>query len=186
MTATDSHPAPAEFLAAIASLDAAKLRPEVQVEEAPAPTRLAPHAVALRTTVATGAEDLASGRIVVLYDPNGNEAWDGRFRVVAFLEAGLEPELALDPLLPDVGWAWLKEALGDLPHHNLGGTVTRVASQSFGALAERPVEGTVQVRASWTPDGPLGDHLVAFADLMCTVAGLPPLPPGVAPMVRRR
>jgi len=186
VTAPDVRPIPAEFVDALASLHAARLRPEVTVEEAPAPNRLAPHAVALRMTVTGGDEDLASGRLVVLFDPAGNEAWDGRFRAVAFIEAELEPELALDPMLPDVGWAWLTESIAGLDHRNLGGTVTRVASQSFGALADRPVEGTVQVRASWTPTGELGKHLAAFAELMCTVAGLPPLPQGVAPLTRRR
>jgi len=102
------------------------------------------------------------------------------------VEADLEAEMAVDPLLSDVGWAWLTEALGTAPYRNLGGTVTRVASQSYGALADRAVEGTVQLRASWTPDsGDLAPHVVAWAELLCTLAGLPPLPSGVAPLPRR-
>jgi hypothetical protein len=179
---------PAEFRAALDSLHAAELRPEISIDEAPSPSRLAPHSVALRATVA-GPDDteLAAGKLVVLYDPAGNEAWDGAFRLVVFIEADLETELALDPLLPDVGWAWLTEALGRIGYHNLGGTVTRVASQSYGDLADRPVEGTVQLRASWTPDSSdLQAHVVAWGDLLCTVAGLPPLPAGVAPLPRRQ
>ena len=38
----------------------------------------------------------------------------------------------------------------------------------------------MEVRASWTPLGPeVGDHLLAWSDLLCTIAGLPPLPEGV-------
>ena len=42
------------------------------------------------------------------------------------------------------------------------------------------------MRASWTPLGDLGEHLEAWATLLCTVGGLPPLPDGVAPLARRR
>ena len=38
----------------------------------------------------------------------------------------------------------------------------------------------MEVRASWTPLGnDLGAHLLAWSDLLCTIAGLPPLPEGV-------
>ena len=60
------------------------------------------------------------------------------------------------------------------------GTVTRVVSQSFAGLADRPELVEMEVRASWTPLGPdVGAHLLAWADLLCTIAGLPPLPEGV-------
>ena len=188
MPAKQVIPEPPElFRMALASLHMAKLRPEITIDEAPAPSRLAPHAVALRATVAaTGEDELAVGKLVVLFDPDGNDSWDGQFRLVAFVEAELEPEMALDPLLPDVGWAWLTEALAGAGYHNLGGTVTRVASQSYEALADRPVEGTTQLRASWTPDSAdLAPHAAAWGELLCTVAGLPPLPAGVAALPRR-
>jgi hypothetical protein len=48
----------------------------------------------------------------------------------------------------------------------------------------------VEVRASWTPlleDGTgLPPHLAAWAELLCTTAGLPPLPAGVVLMPSRR
>ena len=69
------------------------------------------------------------------------------------------------------------------------GTVTRTASQSFGSISDRPPSGDVEIRASWTPLTPdVGAHLAAWGDVLVQVAGLPPLPPGVAtlPVPRRR
>ena len=59
----------------------------------------------------TRTTELATGRLVLLHDPAGHEAWQGTFRVVTYVRAELEPEMASDPLLPGVGWAWLTEAL---------------------------------------------------------------------------
>jgi hypothetical protein len=104
-------------------------------------------------------------------------------RLVAYAAAELETEMAADPLLPAVGWAWLTEALrmrgADVTAE--AGTVTRVASEHFGALADRAPAASLELRASWTPLGDdLGPHLLAWTDLLATLAGLPPLPPGVS------
>ncbi len=171
---------------AVASLRDARHRPEVIVDEVPAPQRLAPHALALTAEVLDDdGEETASGRFVLLHDPQGQEAWDGSFRVVAFAKARLEPEMAADPMLTEVGWAWLEECLEahGAVYRAPSGTVTRTASQAFGALEDRPMEGTVEVRASWTPvTTDLARHSRAWTDLVCAVAGLPPLPPGVVPL----
>lgn len=174
----------AEFARAIAGLHAVRLRPEVRVTEVPAPQRIAPYAVALSAEVvgAGGEEALATGRFVLLHDPTCPEPWEGEWRAVTFASAEVELEVATDPALGEVGWAWLIEAL---THLRLGytaeaGTVTRVVSESFGGLADRSSRVELEVRASWTPtDGALGDHLLAWADLVSTLAGLPPLPEGV-------
>jgi hypothetical protein len=182
---------PRDFQRAVEALRAVRLRPEVQLEEVPAPGRIAPYAVALTGNVSNGAadaEELATGRFVLLHDPAGQEAWEGTFRVVSFVRAELEPELGSDPFLGEVGWSWLRESLdgagaGAVAH---GGTVTRVVSDSHGTLADRPPTVEIEIRASWTPVGPdLGAQLQGWADLLCTVAGLPPLPQGVAPLPRR-
>lgn len=178
------------FERALASLRAVKLRPELAVEESPAPQRLAPHAVALTAEFVEDDEELASGRFVLLHDPGGVDAWEGTFRAVVFIKAALEPDLATDPLLTGVAWAWLVEALeaSEVDVAALGGTVTRVMSESFGALGERDVSGMVEIRASWTPlDDPeaMGAHLTAWADTLAQTAGLLPLPPGVATLTRR-
>jgi hypothetical protein len=185
VTTTGSGEAPAEFLRALRTLRATRLRSEVHLEEIPGPGRIAPFSVALTAEVraARSAEELATGRFVVLHDPAGQEAWDGVFRLVTLVRATLEPELGADEMLAAVAWTWFNDALTDngVVPHATGGTVTRVLSQSFGALADRPPEVEVEIRASWTaPDGDLGPHLRAWAVLLCQAAGLPPLPTGVS------
>lgn len=187
---------------AVAVLRAARVRPEVRLEEIPAPRKVAPHAWAVNGDVdlsrsrpsgpAAFEDDLeideAGGRFVLLHDPDAPEAWDGDLRIIALVKAVVEPELAADPMLADVVWAWLGESLTapEAPTRRLGGTVTRVVSESFGSLADRPAAIQVELRASWTPDGPLDAHLLAWSDVLCRLAGLPPLPSGVAAMPRRR
>jgi hypothetical protein len=162
----------------------------VAISEIPAPSRLAPYAVALSGEVRVAGEELASGRFVVLHDPAGQEAWEGPTRIVVFVHAPLDPQMAVDPLLPAVGWSWLTEAL-DLtgaPHLALGGTVTRVHSEKFGTLVDQAENAEVEMRASWSPVGDdLTGHLCAFAEVLCTAAGLPPTAPGVVaiPSTRR-
>ena len=180
---------PAAFRRAVAGMSGVDLRPEVAVSELPAPQRLAPHAVALHATVTRAGEELADGRLVVLHDPAGQETWEGHTRCVAYVQASLDVEIASDPMLPGVGWAWLVEALdlAGAEHRAAGGTVTRTTSERFGALSEHPTAAEVEIRASWSPVGDdLGTHLVAFAELLCTAAGLPPTPPGVVPMPSTR
>jgi hypothetical protein len=109
----------AEFAQALRALRDARLRPEVRLTEVPAPSRIAPHAVAMSADVVTAGiqqegDELASGRLVLLYDPSAPEPWDGVWRLVTFARAELEPELANDPMLGAIGWSWLMEALG---HH---------------------------------------------------------------------
>ncbi len=183
---------PAAFLEALRSLRATRLRPEIRLVEVPGPGRIAPFSAALTgdVTAPRGAvpEDLASGRFVVLHDPAGQEAWEGTFRLVTFVRATLEAELGADGLLAGVAWTWFSDAIdeAEITPIATGGTVTRVLSQSFGALAARPDEVEVEIRASWTAEGPdLGPHLQAWGTLLCTSAGLPPLPDGVVSLGAR-
>lgn len=169
----------------------ARLRPEVRLTEVPAPGRIAPYSVALTADVlgpmSTRDDDdeLASGRFVLLHDPSAPEPWDGTWRVVTFARAELEAEVATDPMLGQVGWSWLIDSLDStgLRYSCEAGTVTRVVSESFAGLADRPASVEMEVRASWTPqDGDLAGHLVAWSEMLCTIAGLPPLPEGVIPL----
>lgn len=179
----------ADFRTALTSLREVRVRPELSLEEAPAPQRLAPYAIALTAEVVVEDEDLGTGRLVVLHDPDGQEAWGGTFRIVAFVKADLEPEMAADPLLAEVGWSWLVEALQtqEAGYQQISGTVTRVTSESFGGIADRPLEGQIEIRASWTPDDPwLAPHARAWADVLAQAAGLMPLAPGVAHLPRPR
>jgi hypothetical protein len=180
---------PAAFRRSVAGLAAVELRPEVALSELPAPRRLAPHAVALHASVVSAGEELADGRLVILHDPAGQDVWEGSTRCVAYVQAAVDLDIASDPLLPDVGWAWLTEALATAQAHHraAGGTVTRTTSDRFGALAGHPPAAEVEIRASWSPvDDDLAPHLVAFGELLCAAAGLPPLPPGVLPLPANR
>ncbi len=173
---------PEEFAAAVAALRAAALRPEVAVEPIPAPQRIAPYATALSADVRDGADDLGSGRLVLLYDPAGNEAWEGTFRCVAFGKAEVGVEMVADPLVSAVSWSWLTDALAGAgaAYVALSGTVTTVLSEGFGGMADDGSTAQLEIRASWTPLDGVTAHVRAWAEMLCTVSGLPPLPPGVS------
>jgi hypothetical protein len=189
------------FDSALEALRHATMRPELVIEEVPAPTRLAPHAVALAGEVVPGhdsgavvpADPIGVGRFVLLFDPSGPEPWEGQWRAVTYAKTTMEPEVGGDPLAGEVGWSWLTEALQSrgLSWSAEAGTVTGVTSQSFGALSEREPVVELEIRASWTPEidaaSELDGHVQAWGDLLCTIAGLPPLPDGVValPGVRR-
>ena len=179
---------PAEFERAVKQLRAARFRPEVYTEEMPAPQRIAPFASAISADVTVDGEDVGTGRIVILHDPAGNDTWDGTFRCVAYARADIDPELVTDPLLAEVGWSWLTEALEahGAEYGAPSGTVTSVSSESFGGMAAEPATAQIEIRASWTPAGDLTAHIEAWGELLCTAAGLPPVPEGVATMPSRR
>jgi hypothetical protein len=181
-------PAPTAFAAAVAALRACRVRPEVTLGEVPAPTRLAPHAFALGADIVVGGVELATGRLVLLHDPESVDAWHGTMRLVAYVRADLENEMAADPFLGGVGWSWLLDALDAHGAHYTaaGGTVTKAASESFGAMAGQRSTAEVEVRASWTPVADLPAHLHAWCELLCYAAGLPPHGAGVPSLPRRR
>ncbi|MGW0791079.1 DUF3000 domain-containing protein [Streptomyces sp. NPDC002911] len=178
----DGDTVPLAFRSAVDALRSACLRPELEVEPTRPPQRLAPHAYAVEAAVVEGEDDLADGRLVLLHDPAGHDAWQGTFRLVTLVRAELEPEMAADPLLPEVCWSWLTGALEarGLSYGEAGGTVTRAGSHYFGALSARRPATQIEIRASWTPrEGhdavpDMGAHLVAWGDLLCQLAGLPP------------
>jgi hypothetical protein len=169
-----------------------ELRPEVELDEVPAPKKLAPFAHAMTADVYLSKFDdnaVATGRLVLLYDPSGQDAWHGEFRLVTYIRAQLEPEMGADPMLLAAAWTWLTDALAsrDAPYHASSGTVTRVASEGFGGMADEVASAEVEIRASWTPEHPdLTAQALAWADALAMAAGLPPLPPGVAALPSSR
>jgi hypothetical protein len=189
---------PPEFRAAVDSMHAARLRPEVFCEEMPAPQRIAPYAAAMSADVTVDGTDIGTGRIILLHDPAGNDAWDGTFRCVAYARAEIELDLITDPMLAAVGWSWLTEALDAhaATYGAASGTVTRVATESFGGMADEGGTAQIEIRASWTPrtspsDAPgttldVAAHVEAWGELLCTAVGLPPVPEGVTAMPSRR
>src|SRR3954453_2593325 len=130
----DASALPEEVRVAVAQMHGARLRPEVLCEEMPAPQRIAPFASALSADVTVDGDDVGTGRIVLLHDPAGNDAWGGAFRCVAYAPAELTPEFAADPMLAEVAWTWLLEALAahGADYSDPSGTVTKVSSESFG------------------------------------------------------
>jgi hypothetical protein len=179
---------PDEFRLALDQFRAARLRPEVFCEEMPAPQRIAPFSAALTADVTVAGEEVGGGRLVLLYDPNGNDAWSADFRCVAYARAEIDPDMVTDPLLGAVGWSWLVEALEAHGAEFVApsGTVTRVASESFGGMDGEPASAELEVRASWSPIGSITAHVEAWGDLLCTAVGLPPVPAGVVAMPSRR
>lgn len=193
------------FRIAAADLEAERdrqtaLRPELSFDDVPAPKRLAPYAAAFSAVVSTDGADIAAGRFILLYDPAGQTGWAGPFRIVAQIQAELDPEIVVDPLLGPVGWSWLTEALDARAagYAAPSGTVTRVVTEGFGAKRDEPAATEFELRASWSPAEPesgpeqpiLASHLAAWCDALCAAAGLPPLVPGTSalppPHVRPR
>jgi hypothetical protein len=186
-------PDPPEFTEAVRAMNEVRLRPEVLAEPMPAPQRIAPYAAALSADVTVDGHDLSTGRIILLHDPAGNDSWDGTFRCVAYVRADIELEMIIDPALADVGWSWLTEALAahGASYAAASGTVTRVATDSFGAMSDDSGTAQIEIRASWTPllvdeQPEISGHVEAWGELLCTAAGLPPVPEGVTAMPSRR
>ncbi|MFV2197597.1 DUF3000 domain-containing protein [Nocardiopsis sp. LOL_012] len=175
------------FRRAVGALHAPPARPEIAVGEIPAPQRLAPHTAAVSAEVTVQGEEVAWGRLIVLYDPEGTRDWPGPFRLVCQVNAELESEIAVDPLLGPVAWSWLTDALDGqgAAHHTLSGTVTRATTEGFGTKAGEGTSTEVEMRASWTPDSEdLSGHVAAWLALLGSAAGLPPL--DVADIARQR
>ncbi len=195
---------PADFTLAVESLQAAQVRPDIEVSPIRPPQRLAPYSYAVGAevgidepdtvsadTVPTDSTGSAFGRLILLYDPEGHEAWSGTIRLVAYIQVDMEADLATDPMLPEVAWSWLTDALGVPEGENssvpgsiasqvptltaLGGTVTSTSSVRYGDIAGPPRAHQLELRASWTAlDPALRPHLEAFCEVLATAAGLPP------------
>jgi hypothetical protein len=184
----------AAVAAFLAGRDAvAEARDDIELEDWPAPKRLAPHAVALAATAYRDGAEAGTGRLVLLYDPAGQDGWGGNFRIVAQVHADVEEEMAADPLLGEVGWSWLTDALGQhAPGYGAeSGTVTRVITEGYGSKADEPPSTGFELRASWSPaagESPAGDPeagnlseeisgaVAAWCGLLAAAAGLPDQP----------
>ncbi|MEL4504370.1 DUF3000 domain-containing protein [Luteococcus sp. H138] len=160
-------------------------RQEVEVESIPSPQRIAPYSAAIAADVVSDGAELGNGRLVLLHDPQGVEAWEGIHRCVTFARAEVDFSMVTDPLLAEVGWSWLTDALEahGAPYAAASGTVTAVSSRCFGEMRDTPDRAEVEIRASWTPlidhQHGITPHLAAWQDLLCTTAGLPALPAGI-------
>lgn len=180
-------PLPPEFQAALDAVRRASTRPELVVSEIPAPSSLAPYAIALAADVSPARHgsdsDYGTGRFILLYDEEAPEAWGGNFRVVCFAQAPLETEIGLDPFLAEVAWSWLVDALDarGAKYAAASGTATKILSTGFGELSAQGDGAQIELRASWTPlDHNLTEHVEGWGELLCMLAGLPPTMEGVS------
>ena len=191
-----AHPGEGEFQRSVAEMESGlvvqrQVRAELTFEEEPPPRRLAPLAHAVAATVLAepgGDNEVAWGKFVLLFDPAGQPGWDGKYRIIGYVRAELEPEMTVDPLVNEVGWSWLTEALDarTTGYRMISGTVTTVVTQGFGGKQDEPTSTGFELRASWSPvisdenSAALDGHVAAWCDLLCAAAGLPPAVPGVA------
>jgi hypothetical protein len=177
---------PAQFQDAVAAMNAVQVRPEIELGPIRPPQRLAPFSYALgaevrhpeTADVPEQSEGDAFGRLILLHDPDGAEAWDGTMRLVAYIQADLDATEAVDPLLPEVAWSWLVDALDARAGVStaLGGTVTATTSVRYGDIAGPARAHQLELRASWTATTPaLGAHVHAFCEVLEHAAGLPPV-----------
>jgi hypothetical protein len=181
---------PRVFQNIVDTLQSFKPRSEILLEEVPAPQKLAMYSFAFSADVSNGlagdAEDeVASGRFVLLHEPGGQDTWDGEFRCVTYIRADVDVMMQEDPLLPSVGWNWLLESLeaAECNFAAASGTVTRVASASFGKLSTREDEAEIEIRASWSPiittAEEMKNHIQGWCTLLAELSMLPPIPEGV-------
>ena len=176
---------PAQFQAAVAAMNTVEVRSEIELGPIRPPQRLAPFSYALgaevrhpeTAIVPERSEGDALGRLILLHDPDGAEAWDGTMRLVAYIQADLDSSEAVDPLLPEVAWSWLVDALDARAGQAtaVGGTVTATTSVRYGDISGPPRAHQLELRASWTATTPeLGTHVQAFCEVLEHAAGLPP------------
>lgn len=197
----DSSAVPAEFRDALNQLRTSNSNAQVQLEEIAAPLGVAPYAIALEAEIDAGTalehpanvQDLypqttsamrAYGRFMLLYDPAGSTVWEGNYRIITYIRSTTDAEMSFDPLLGQVAWSWLVEALesNGCCYRAAGASATRVLAEHFGTLADRPDQTELEVRASWTPEANFGAHLQAWTAMLCAFAGVPVLPEGITPL----
>jgi hypothetical protein len=169
-------------------------RDDLTVREIPAPTGIAPDALAIAGDVRAEEEPdgldspYGTGRLILLHDAEEPAPWNGPWRIVCFAQAPLEPDIGVDPLLADVAWSWLTDALDSrrATYHSASGTATKTLSKGFGSLAAEGDGAQIELRASWSPEGAIAPHVEAWAELVCMLAGLPPGSEGIAMLGSRR
>ena len=194
MSTTANDGEPDIFRRAVETLSDVEVRSEISLGPIRPPQRLAPYSHALGAEISPPDSDIvpefsdgdAFGRLILLHDPAGDDAWNGTLRIVAYIQADVEAAIASDPFLPQVAWSWLTEALDDHAgeYTTLGGTVTCTSSVRYGEIAGPPQAHQLELRASWTALSPeLGGHTHAFCRVLAEAAGLPPV--GITALSKR-
>ena len=181
------------FQAAVDELRRADLRSELDLNQIPAPGKIAQHAIAFAASVSEGSSadsgDRGTGRFVLLHEDSPQEQWGGNFRIICFAKSPLETEIGADEMISDISWAWLNEAL-EQRHAEFSlasATVTRVISTGYGALEQQSDHAELEMRASWSPEGAtFSSHIEAWQDLICMMSGYPALPQGISHIEAKR
>ncbi|MCS4484420.1 DUF3000 domain-containing protein [Gleimia sp. 6138-11-ORH1] len=162
---------PAEFLDALLSLRKVSVPTHLSLSEIPAPSKITPFSAALYVQTPLEEDDLpvANGRFIVLYDPKTNLEWGSKFRIIIQVRAEMDASIGADPLLGEVIWSWLHDALDHnlTDVHHLKGTVTREHSETFGNLELTRSEVEIELKASWSTNGnDLSSHLASWLDIV--------------------
>lgn len=169
------------FRQAVMSLADTHGRSDVTVTSIPAPNSVNEYSYALSADVTPTNADISAewgiGRLVIMYDESQPEGWGGPWRIVCFAQAPLEAEIGSDPMLADVTWSWLIDALEahGAQYQHPSGTATRIVSRGFGELAADTEGSQLEIRASWSPlNEKMSAHVDAWIDLVAQMAGMPP------------
>jgi len=179
--------AAAEFVSTSQTLKFAAMRDELVIEQIPSPQNLASSSIAFSANIQDDSAgvhgDMGTGRFILMHEPQDQEQWGGRFRIVCFVKSPLETDLGSDDMISDVSWDWLTEALArhGADFSNAAGTATRIISSGFGSLAGQSDHAELEMRASWSPvGGDISRHFEAWQDLVCIMSGLPSVAEKVA------
>ena len=193
MTERASTSVPAEFASIVHELESATLRTDLRVRQITSPAGIAPFSVAFAAEVLPldddGSSSHGAGRFIFLFDPEGQDGWGGTQRIVCFAQAPLDGEISTDPLLTDVTWSWLIDALAshNANYTHASGTATRVLAKGFGELAGDQDSAHIELRASWSPSSSaVSGHLHAWGELLTMLAGIPPQDGAISMDARRR
>ena len=165
-------------------MHAAAVHPQIEIGPIRPPQRLAPFSYAIGAEVrhpetaesSPSSEGDAFGRLILLHDPEGDEAWDGTMRLVAYIQADLDPSVAATRCCP----RW--RGAGSSMRWRRGRARHRARRHrhrdQFGAVRRHrrpPRAHQLELRASWTATTPeLAAHVEAFCEVLAYAAGLPP------------
>ena len=177
---------PAQFREAVAAMNATTVRPEIELGPIRPPQRLAPFSYALgaevrhpeTAIVPERSEGDAFGRLILLHDPEGAEAWDGTMRLVAYIQADLDSSEAVDPAAAGSGVELARRGAGVARPNTSRRWAAPSPPPRRCATATSPGR---RAPTSWSCGrrgrrrrSKLGPHVQAFCEVLEHAAGLPP------------
>ncbi|MFT4244914.1 MAG: DUF3000 family protein [Micrococcaceae bacterium] len=213
-TTSQINALPQDFQEALDSIRGTRYRHDLKVKEIPAPNDIAPYAVALEASVyketephsfkpqlhvvtenssydSTLAQDdaLVVGRFILLYHPEYQEAWDGHFRITVYIRGHLDDGYTDNLLVTKSLWSKFNDAIlkRQLKYRALGGTVAKIATESFGSIDNQLPSLSAELRASWTAvDAEIRNHLEVWSEFITSFVGEHAFPKDVIPIPIQR